>query len=747
MKKRAVMLVALLLAGQGYWAVAQKAKTASDLQIAQKVEALLKKMTLDEKIGQMNQVNGNGAATGPIKANPNDIELLKKGLIGSMLNVNGSANAYQLQKIAVEQTRLRIPLIIGFDVIHGYKTIFPVPLGDAASFDLASIENGARVAATEASVAGVNWTFAPMVDIARDARWGRIMEGAGEDPYYGSLVAAARVRGFQGKSLAEKHSIAACAKHFAAYGAAEAGRDYNLVDISNRTLFEVYLRPFKASVDAGVATFMNSFNDLGGVPATANTLLVKETLKRDWKFDGFVVSDWDSIGEMVVHGSAVDKKDAANQAIANQCDMDMCTNAYVSHLKELVNEGKVSVAQIDDAVRRILTLKYKLGLFDNPFKNCDTELEAKLTMQPAFLDAARDAARKSFVLLKNDKGILPIDARYKSIALVGPLADSKKDMIGTWIGMGDAKDAVTMLTGLKEQLPAGATITYAKGCDVLGDDTSGFDEAIAAAKAADVVVMAIGEAGNMSGEGLSRADITIPGKQVELLNELVKLGKPVVAVVFSGRPLALSNISDKASAILQAWFPGTMAGPALADVIYGKYSPSGKLPATFPRAVGQCPIYYNHKNTGRPTGDPNFQYWSHYIDLPNTPLYPFGFGLSYASFEYSPVKVNKSTLSMKEPIVVSVEVKNSGKVAAEEVVQLYVRDLKGSVTRPVRELKGISKIMLQPGESREVKFTLRSSDLAFYTRDMSFKAEPGDFKVFVGTDSNTNNEASFTLVP
>ncbi|WP_320051890.1 glycoside hydrolase family 3 N-terminal domain-containing protein [uncultured Acetobacteroides sp.] len=725
---------------------AQNNRADTEAQIAKKVKALLAKMTLDEKIGQMNQVNGNGAATGPVKANPNDVDLIKKGLVGSMLNVNGSANAYALQKIAVEQSRLGIPLIIGFDVIHGYKTIFPIPLGDAASFDLSSIENGARVAATEASVAGVSWTFAPMMDIARDARWGRIMEGAGEDPYYGSLVAAARVKGFQGKDLADKHSIAACAKHFAAYGGAEAGRDYNTVDISDRTLFEVYLRPFKAAADAGVCTFMNSFNDLGGVPATGNTLLVKQTLKNSWKFKGFVVSDWDSIGEMVIHGSAEDKKDAVYQGISNQCDMDMCTNGYVTELKGLVDEGKVSVSQIDDAVARILTVKYRLGLFDNPYKNCDTELEAKLTMQPSFLEAARDAARKSFVLLKNSNGVLPLDGRYKNIALIGPLADSKKDMLGTWTGMGDAKDAVTVFTGLKEQLPAGATLTYAKGCGFLGDDVSGFEEAISAAKNADVVVMTIGEAGNMSGEGLSRTDLIIPRKQVELLNEIAKLGKPVVAVTFSGRPLALGSIIEKANAILQVWFPGTMAGPAVADVLYGKYNPSGKLPVTFPRAVGQCPIYYNHKSTARPTGDPSYQYWSHYIDMPNTPLYPFGYGLSYTTFEYSAVKLSKPEMKMNEAQEVAVTVTNIGKVAGEEVVQLYVHDLKGSVTRPVRELKGINKVMLQPGESREVKFTLKANDLAFYTRDMSFKAEPGDFKVFVGGNSDTANEASFKLM-
>lgn len=725
-------------------AIAQQSEP-TNAQITAKVEALLKKMTLEEKIGQMNQITGNGAATGPVKANPNDISMLKKGLIGSMLNVNGSANAYEIQKIAVEQTRLGIPLIIGFDVIHGYRTIFPIPLGEAASFDLKVIEKGARVAATEASVAGVSWTFAPMVDVARDARWGRIMEGAGEDPYYGSLVAAARVKGFQGDNLADKHSILACAKHFAAYGAAEAGRDYNTVDISERVLHEIYLRPFKAALDAGVCTFMNSFNTLAGIPATGNPLLVKKTLKGDWNFKGFVVSDWDSIGEMTVHGTSKDTIDAAYQAIMAQCDMDMCTHGYVSSLAALVKQGKVKVSQIDDAVRRILTIKYRLGLFDNPYKNCDPRMEAKLTMQPEFLEAARDAARKSMVLLKNDGGVLPLDSRYKSIALIGPLADSQADMIGTWVGKGEAKDVVTMLTGMKDQLSSSATIFYSKGCNVRGDDMSGFDEAIKVAKNADIVVMAIGEAGNMSGEGLSRGDITIPGKQVELLSEVAKLGKPVVAVVFSGRPLALTNIKDKATAILQAWFPGTMAGPALADVLYGRYNPSGKLPATFPYAVGQCPIYYNHLLTARPNGQPDYQYWSHYIDMPNTPLFPFGYGLSYTTFDYSPVKVGKPKYAMSEVVEVMVTVKNTGKVAGEEVVQLYVRDLKGSVSRPVRELKGISKVMLQPGESKDIRFKLTAVDLAFFTSDMSFKAEPGAFQVFVGGDSDTQNMARFML--
>jgi beta-glucosidase len=719
--------------------------TDEDKAIEKKIDDLLSKMTLEEKIGQMNQYTGNGAATGPIKAREKDIEDLKKGYVGSMLNVIGAGNTREMQKLVMENSRMKIPLLFGLDVIHGYKTIFPVPLGEAASWDLEAIEQSARIAAVEASAAGIHWTFAPMVDIARDPRWGRIMEGAGEDTYYGSLVAAARVHGFQGKNLKDDGSIVACAKHFAAYGAAEAGRDYNTVDISNRVLHEIYLPPFKAAADAGVGTFMNSFNEIEGIPSTANSYLVQDILKGEWGFRGFVVSDWNSIGEMVNHGIAKDKGEAAVLAANAGNDMDMETLAYRDSLVSLVKAGKVKESTIDQAVRRILRIKFQLGLFDNPYKYCDSEKEKTQLLSAEHLKAARDGARKSIVLLKNQNYTLPLKTNVNTIAVIGPLADSKSDMIGNWSAQGEPKDVVTLLEGIKAAVSPTTNVLYSKGCNIWGDSTGAFNLAITLAKQADVVVMAIGESGNMSGEARSRAYIGIPGKQEELVKEVLKTGKPVVVVLMNGRPLTINWLAGNVPAILESWFLGTQAGNAIADVLFGKYNPSGKLPVTFPYAVGQIPIYYNHKNTGRPKVDNNNPYCSKYTDIPNEPLFPFGFGLSYTTFEYSDLKLNTNQMKMKDSLTVSLSVKNTGRFDGEEVVQLYIRDLVGSVTRPVKELKGFRKVMIKTGESKEITFTLKSSDLAFYTRDMSFKAEPGDFKVFVGTNSDDCKEASFSL--
>lgn len=720
------------------------ALSSEDKEIEKRIDDLLVKMTIEEKVGQMVQYNGNGDATGPIKARNKDIEDLKNGWIGSMLNVTGAENTRAMQKLVMENSRMKIPLLFGLDVIHGYKTIFPVPLGEAASWDLEAIEKSARIAAIEASAAGQHWTFAPMVDIARDPRWGRIMEGAGEDPYYGSQVAIARVKGFQGKSLSDNNTIVACAKHFAAYGAAEGGRDYNTVDISARLLNEVYLPPFKAAVDAGVGTFMNSFNEIDGIPATGNPYLVKYTLKEKWGFQGFVVSDWNSIGEMLVHGVAKDSAEMTRMAIEAQNDMDMETSAYRNHLVRLVKEGKVKESLIDDAVRRILRIKFKLGLFDDPYKYCDVQREKEMLLNPEHLKAARDVARKSIVLLKNEEQLLPLSKNLKSIAVIGPLADSKKDMIGNWSAMGDPKDAVTVLEGIKNAVSPNTQVLYAKGCNISDDSTHLFSQAIAVVAKADVVVMAVGESAQMSGEAYSRASIDIPGVQEALIKAVAKTGKPVVILLMNGRPLTINWVAAHIPAILDTWLLGTQAGNAISDVLFGDYNPSGKLPVSFPYAVGQIPVYYNHKNTGRPRLDDS-KFVSRYIDIPNEPLYPFGYGLSYTTFTYSDIALNRKQISMNDSLIVAVEVKNTGKYDGEEVVQLYVRDLAGSVTRPVKELKGFKKVMIKAGETKQVRFRLNSSDLAFYTRDMTFKAEPGDFRVFVGTSSAECKEAGFTL--
>ncbi len=743
MKKLTILMFATLLV---FGSCSQKgpALSSEDKEIEKKIDDLLAQMTIEEKVGQMVQYNGNGDATGPIKARTRDIEDLKNGWIGSMLNVTGAENTREMQKLVMENSRMKIPLLFGLDVIHGYKTIFPLPLGEAASWDLEAIEKSARIAAIEASAAGQHWTFAPMVDIARDPRWGRIMEGAGEDPYYGSQVAIARVKGFQGKNLSDNNTIVACAKHFAAYGAAEGGRDYNTVDMSERMLNEVYLRPFKAAVDAGVGTFMNSFNELDGVPATGNPYLVKHTLKEKWGFKGFVVSDWNSIGEMLTHGVAKDSAEMTLLAINAQNDMDMETSAYRNQLVRLVKEGKVKESQVDDAVRRILRIKFKLGLFDDPYKYCDVQREKEMLLNPEHLKAARDVARKSVVLLKNEGQLLPLNKNLKSIAVIGPLADSKKDMIGNWSAMGDPKDVVTVLEGIKKAVSPTTQVLYAKGCNISDDSTQLFSQAIAMASKAEVVVMAVGESAQMSGEAYSRASIDIPGVQDELIKAVAKTGKPVVVLLMNGRPLTINWVVANISAILDTWLLGTEAGNAISDVLFGEYNPSGKLPVSFPYAVGQIPVYYNHKNTGRPRLDDS-KFVSRYIDIPNEPLYPFGFGLSYTTFAYSDLTLSSKQISMKDSLSVSVEVKNTGKYDGEEVVQLYVRDLVGSITRPVKELKGFKKIMIKAGESKQISFTLKPSDLAFYTRDMTFKAEPGDFRVFVGTNSAECKEAEFTL--
>ncbi|NIJ46539.1 beta-glucosidase [Wenyingzhuangia heitensis] len=720
--------------------------SAQEKSIEQRIDSVMSLMTLQEKIGQMNQVNGRSAITGPNTYEPEFEKIIKKGMLGSVLNASGVDYTRTLQKLAVEETRLGIPLLFGYDVIHGWKTIFPIPLAESASWDLEAIEKGARIAAIEASAAGQHWTFAPMVDIARDSRWGRIMEGAGEDPYLGSKIAAARVHGFQGNDLSANNTIAACAKHFAAYGAAEGGRDYNTVDVSERTLRDIYLPPFKAALDAGVQTFMSGFNEISGVPATGNKFLLDQILRKEWGFDGFVVSDANSVAEMINHGFTENEYEATKLAVNAGCDMDMSSLSYYNELKKAIHAGDVPMVKVNNSVRRILRVKFKLGLFDDPFKYCDNKREKEMILSKEHKDIARDAARKSFVLLKNEKQILPLNKEIKKIAVIGPLADSKRDMIAGWKAKGEPKDVITLLDGLKNSVARKSEVLYAKGCEIEGDNKSKFGKAIEIAKKSDVIVLAIGEGFGMSAENRNRADINIPGVQVELAKELSKLNKPIVVVLFNGRPLTMPWISENVPSILEAWFPGVQAGNALADVIFGNYNPSGKLPVSFPIHVGQTPMYYNYKNTGRPIREDSFNWQTKYLDVPNRPYYPFGFGLSYTTFQYSDLILSKKGVGFDEEFEVRVKLKNTGKYDGSEVAQLYVRDLFGSVTRPVKELKGFEKVFLKAGEEKVVTFKLISDDFRFHNIDMDFVAEPGEFKVFVGGNSNNVIETDFFLV-
>jgi beta-glucosidase len=635
--------------------------------------------------------------------------------------------------------------------------MFPVPLAEAASWDPEAIEASARVAAIEASAAGVHWTFAPMVDISRDARWGRIVEGSGEDPYLGGQAAAARVRGFQGRDLSANDTIAACAKHFAAYGFAEAGRDYNTVDVSEHTLQNVILPPFKAAVDAGVATLMNSFNEIGGVPATGSIHLQREILKGEWGFKGFVVSDWGSIGEMIPHGTVADLRAAAKSAIVAGSDMDMESIAYIDYLADLVQQGRVDEGLIDDAVHRILRVKHSLGLFDDPYRYSNEQRETESILNRRHLDIARDVARKSIVLLKNEGDLLPLSMKTKSIAVIGPLAAHKDAALGTWRAQAVTNSAVSILEGIQAAAEPNTEVTYELGAalavdlggfqtaiEINTDDRSGFAAAKKAAEAAEVVVLAIGEEAWQSGEGRSQVDIGFKGLQNELLKEVYSVNKNIVVVLMNGRPLPLNWMTENVPAIVEAWFLGSEAGNAVADVLFGKHNPSGKLPVSFPRHGGQLPLYYNHKNTGRPGPQPNV-FWSHYTDEANSPLYPFGYGLSYTTFEYSDISLSDSTMNGSGSIEVSVTLTNTGSRAGSEVVQLYVRDLVGSVTRPVKELKGFEKVHLEAGQSKKVAFSLTASDLAFFTINNKWEVEPGDFTVFVGTNSRDTTEASLRV--
>jgi len=709
---------------------------------SKRVETLLSKMSLEEKIGQMNQYTGFFDVTGPAPDNGNNkakYDNIKNGLVGSMLNVRGAEQVKEMQKLAVDNSPNGIPIIFGMDVIHGHKTQNPIPLAETASWDMEAIEKSARIAAIEAAAEGVNWTFAPMVDISRDARWGRVMEGAGEDPFLGSKVAVARVKGFQGDDLSANNTIAACTKHFAAYGFAESGKDYNTADIGNSTLYNIVLPPFKATVDAGVQTFMNSFNELNGIPATGDTYLQREILKKQWDFDGFIVSDWGSITEMIAHGYAENGKHASQIAANAGSDMDMESHLYISHLKSLVESGDVDIAHIDDSVRRILTVKENLGLFDDPYKYCDSKREKDLLFHEDHYAASLDLAKKSIVLLKNEDNLLPLSKNGKKIALIGELAADKNSPLGNWRLASEDNSAVSVKEGM--QAYKGNTLSYEHGVKVfkgqqhfvheLGvntTDDSGIDAAVALAKTSDVVVMVLGEHGLMSGEGRSRADIDLPGFQQEMLEAVFAVNKNIVLVLMNGRPIAIPWADENIPSIVEAWHLGSKSGDAIAQVLYGDYNPSGKLPMTFPRNVGQVPIYYNHKNTGRP-GPIDLVFWSHYIDETNDPLYVFGHGLSYTTFEYSNLTINSDQ--------VSVTVKNTGDVDGEEVVQLYIRDLFASVTRPVKELKGFEKVLIEAGTSKTITFKIDDQVLGFFNNQGKFIVEPGKFKIMVGGSSNT----------
>ncbi|RFZ94694.1 beta-glucosidase BglX [Mucilaginibacter conchicola] len=722
--------------------------SAQQTSISKKVEVLLAKMTLDEKVGQLNQLSGDWEATGPVTKNTGDkLQQVRDGKIGSVLNIMGENHTRTFQDAAMK-SRLKIPLLFGQDVIHGYSITFPIPLAEAASWDLPAIERSARIAATEASAAGINWTFAPMVDVARDPRWGRVMEGAGEDTYLGSLIAAARVRGFQGRGIGSTDAVMACVKHFAGYGAAIGGRDYNSVDMSLHALWQTYLPPFKAALDAGAATFMNAFNDLNGTPATGNAYLQRDILKGKWGFKGLVVSDWNSIGEMIPHGYAKDLKQAAETAIKAGNDMDMESRAYIGHLAVLVREGKVPIATVNEAVRRILTKKFELGLFDNPYKFINAAHEKATLNQPKNIEAARDMGRKSIVLLKNEKNLLPLSKDVKTIALIGPLSKEKWYLKGAWSTNVDPNDnVVNIYEGLQNHAP-NAKILYAQGCNITDSVATDFKEAVETAQKADVVVMAVGEDIFMTGEARSKANIHIPGVQEDLIKAVVATGKPVVVLLMAGRPMIFNWTAEHAPAIVYTWWLGSQMGNSVADVLFGDYNPSGKLPMTFPRSEGQIPLYYNYMNTGRPaTGDNDAFYRSSYLDVPNTPQYAFGFGLSYTTYSYSNISISKTAIRKDETITVSFDLKNTGNVAGEEVAQLYIRDMVAQPLRPVKELKDFAKVKLAPGESKRISFKLDKEKLSFYNDKLEWITQPGDFKVMIGPASNNIKlEKTFQLI-
>ena len=755
MKQFKIVLIAVFAP---FFTSEAQTKGINDLDpvVEHKIDSILELMTVKEKVGQMVQYNGSFDVTGA----PSDIDSktklqkLKNGEVGSMLNVLTAEATREAQQVVMENSRLKIPLLFGYDVIHGYKTMFPVPLGESASWDLEAMKLSASIAAKETAAAGVHWTFAPMIDVSRDARWGRIMEGAGEDPYLNAVIGVARIKGFQGSDLADVATIAACAKHFAGYGFAEAGRDYNTVNVGTSELQNAILMPFKAAAEAGVATFMNSFNEIDGVPATASTYLQRDVLKGAWDYKGFMVSDWGSIAELIPHGYAEDKMQAGELAVVAGSDMDMEGRVYEEALEPLVNENVIDEALLDDAVRRILRVKFHLGLFEDPYKYSDAQREQEVLLAEAHLEAARDIARKSIVLLKNENSVLPLSKALESIAVIGPLADDKDSPLGNWRAQADKNSAVSVLEGIQNAVGNKVQINYAKGADLgMGErsflmpleinetDTSGFAKAIEAAKKSEVVVMVLGEDAFQTGEGRSQTGIQLRGVQQELLDEVVKVNANVVLVLMNGRPLDISKPNEQVPAIVETWFLGSQAGNAIADVLFGAYNPSGKLPVSFPRNVGQEPLYYNQKNTGRPAS--NMVTYSGYQDSSREALFPFGFGLSYTTFEYGAISLSASEFSGEEKIEVAIELTNTGTVAGKETVQLYLRDLVASRTRPVKELRDFKQVILKPGETKKVVFEISAKTLEFYAANNIWEAESGSFKVMLGSNSRDLKEASF----
>lgn len=706
------------------------------------VDSVLAGMTLEEKAGQLNQLTGLGQPTGPGGA-PAGFEQIRRGDVGSFLNVIGRDTVVRLQRIAVEQSRTRIPLLFALDVIHGFRTIFPVPLAEASSWNPAAAQRSARIAAAEASAEGINWTFAPMVDIARDPRWGRIVEGSGEDPYLGAVMAAARVRGFQGSSLRDPSSIIATAKHFAAYGAAEGGRDYNIAEVPERTLRDVYFPPFQAAACAGVQTFMAAFNEITGIPAHADRRLLTDILRGEWKFDGVMVSDWTGVGELLNHGVGGDSASVGALAINAGVDIDMVSEIYRKQIPSLVRAGRVTRQTLDEAVRRTLRLKYRLGLFENPYRVGNARDVQGATLAAEHRTAAREIARESIVLLKNDRNVLPLQKNLRTLAVIGSLAGDSVAAIGNWTAVGRGQDAVSVLTGIRRAVSSRTRVVHSRGASPINNDVSGIAAAVRVARQADAIVLVLGESPAQSAEAESRAEIGLPGAQLRLAQAVVATGKPVVVVLMNGRPLAIQWLHDNVPAIVETWFLGVEHGTATAEVLFGDYNPGGKLTATFPRVTGQVPIYYNHRKTGRPpTAE---KYTSKYNDVPWTPLYPFGHGLSYTSFRYGTPRLSATTMRPADAIRVEVDVTNAGKVAGDEVVQLYIRDDVGSVTRPVQELRGFRRVRLTPGETQTLAFTVDVQDLAFHDAGFARVAEPGNFTVFVGGSSADTKQLRFRL--
>ncbi|HXC72490.1 MAG TPA: beta-glucosidase BglX [Pyrinomonadaceae bacterium] len=706
--------------------------------VEQRVNALLAQMTLEEKLGQLQQLDGEGNGN----FRPEHLELIRKGLLGSTLNVRGAQRTNQVQRVAMNESRLKIPVLFGFDVIHGYRTIFPIPLAEASSWDPSLAERSAAVAAQEANNVGLRWTFAPMVDIARDPRWGRITEGAGEDPFLGAAFARARVRGFQGVDYSAPDKVLACAKHYVAYGAAEGGRDYNTTDLSENILREIYFPPFKAAVDAGVGTLMSAFNAINGVPASANAFTLTKVLRDEWKFDGFVVSDYTSVKELINHGVAANEEEAAALALNAGVEMEMVSRSYNTFGPRLLQQNKVTMARIDEAVRRVLRIKFRLGLFDQPYT--DEAREPNALLRPESIRLAREIAGRSMVLLKNDREALPLSKSVGSIAVIGPLADDRRAPLGWWAGDGKEENTVTPLAGIKAKVSAQTKVGYAKGCDVKDDSTAGFDEAVNLAKQSDLAILFVGETADMVGEAASRSTLDLPGRQMELVQAIHSVGKPTVVVLVNGRPLSVGWIANNVPAILESWMGGSESGNAIADILFGDVNPSAKLPVTFPRSVGQVPMYYNYMNTGRPPEAEN-RYTSKYFDMPWTPLFPFGHGLSYTKFKITNLQLSAPRIDANGKLTVSVDVENVGARAGDEVVQLYIRDPVATMTRPVKELKGFQRVSLQPGQKRRVEFVLDREHLGFWNREMRYVVEPGEFRVMVGSSSADVIEARFEV--